>query len=183
MALKATIFKVDLSITDMDRNYYHDHNLTIARHPSENDERMMLRIIAFIANAHERLQFTKGLSDDEVPDLWQKSYSDEIELWIELGQPSEQRIKKGCNQSQQMMIYAYADNSFDMWWKKEANALALKKNLSVYTLPGPLAAVLADTVRRSMQIQVTIQDGQMWLNIEGADCTQSVEIVIETPMP
>ncbi|MEG3768165.1 YaeQ family protein [Alteromonas sp. 14N.309.X.WAT.G.H12] len=183
MALKATIFKVDLSITDMDRNYYHDHNLTIARHPSENDERMMLRIIAFIANAHERLQFTKGLSCDEVPDLWQKSYSDDIELWIELGQPSEQRIKKGCNQSQQMMIYAYADNSFDVWWKKEANTLKVRKNLSVFTLPGALAAELAAGVRRSMQIQVTVQDGHMWLNMEGDDTTQSVEIVIEQRKP
>ena len=84
MALKATIFKADISITDMDRNYYNDHNLTIARHPSENDERMMLRIIAFIVNAHERLQFTKGLSDDDVPDLWQKNFSDETAKLIDL---------------------------------------------------------------------------------------------------
>ncbi|MBU3020508.1 YaeQ family protein [Aestuariibacter sp. A3R04] len=179
MALKATIFKADLSITDMDRNYYNDHNLTIARHPSENDERMMLRIIAFIANAHERLQFTKGLSDDDVPDLWLKSYSDDIELWIELGQPSDQRIKKGCNQSQHMMVYAYADNSFDVWWKKEANKLQTRKNLSVFTLPEHLAASLAGAVQRSMQIQVTIQDGQMWLTIEGPETTESVEISIE----
>lgn len=179
MALKATIFKADLSISDMDRNYYNDHNLTIARHPSENDERMMLRIIAFIANAHERLQFTKGLSDDDVPDLWQKSYSDEIELWIELGQPSEQRIKKGCNQSQQMVIYAYADNSFEIWWKKESNKLQARRNLSVFTLPTELENRLANVVQRSMQIQVTIQDGQMWLTIAGADKTESLEIVIE----
>ena len=179
MALKATIFKAHLSISDMDRNYYNDHNLTIARHPSENDERMMLRIIAFIENAHERLQFTKGLSDDEVPDLWQKSFSDEIELWIELGQPSEQRIKKGCNQSQHMMIYAYADNSFDVWWNKEKNKLQSRKNLSVHTVSEALATPLANAVQRSMQIQVTTQDGQMWLTIEGADTTESVEVAIE----
>lgn len=179
MALKATIFKADISITDMDRNYYNDHNLTIARHPSENDERMMLRIIAFIANAHERLQFTKGLSDDDVPDLWQKSFSDEIEVWIELGQPSEQRIKKGCNQSQQMMIYSYADNSFDAWWRKEKTKLQTRKNLSVFTLPEALAATLAHAVQRSMQIQVTIQDGQMWLTIEGPDVAESLEVTIE----
>ena len=182
MALKATIFKADISITDMDRNYYNDHNLTIARHPSENDERMMLRIIAFIVNAHERLQFTKGLSDDDVPDLWQKSFSDEIELWIELGQPSEQRIKKGCNQSQQMTIYAYADNSFDVWWKKEQSKLQLRKNLSVFSLSDSLAPTLANAVQRSMQIQVTIQDGQMWLTIEGAEITESVEVAIQKHM-
>lgn len=179
MALKATIFKADISITDMDRHYYNEHNLTIARHPSENDERMMLRIIAFIVNAHEQLQFTKGLSDDEVPDLWQKSLSDEIELWIELGQPSEQRIKKGCNQSQQMMIYAYADNSFDSWWKKEQNKLQTRKNLSVYTLSAAMSTILAQAVTRAMQIQVTIQDGQIWLTIEGAQVSECLEIAIE----
>ncbi|OFC68738.1 YaeQ family protein [Alteromonas confluentis] len=182
MALKATIFKADISITDMDRNYYNDHNLTIARHPSENDERMMLRLIAFIVNAHERLQFTKGLSDDDVPDLWQKSYSDEIELWIELCQPSEQRIKKGCNQSQQMTIYAYADNSFDVWWKKESSKLQMRKNLSVFTVPESLAAQLAKAVQRSMQIQVTIQDGQMWLTIDGSETSQSLEVDIQKHM-
>lgn len=179
MALKATIFKADISITDMDRNYYNEHNLTIARHPSENDARMMLRIIAFIVNAHEQLQFTKGLSDDGVPDLWQKSFSDEIELWIELGQPSEQRIKKGCNQSKQMMIYAYADNSFDAWWKKEQNNLNTRKNLSVFTLPANLSSTLANAVERSMQIQVTIQDGQIWLTIEGAEASECLEVDIE----
>ena len=100
MALKATIFKVDISISDMDRHYYADHNLTIARHPSENDERMMLRVLAFILNASETLSFTKGLSEVDDPDLWQKNLHGDIERWIELGQPSEQRIKKGCNQSQ-----------------------------------------------------------------------------------
>ena len=179
MALKATIFKADISISDMDRNYYNDHNLTIARHPSENDERMMLRIIAFIVNAHERLQFTKGLSDDDEPDLWQKNFSDEIELWIELGQPSEQRIKKGCNQSQQMMIYSYANASFEPWWEKEKTRLQSRKNLSVFTLPEQLTTLLANSVQRSMQIQTTIQDGQMWLTIEGADTTESLEVVIE----
>ncbi|TRY32355.1 YaeQ family protein [Aliiglaciecola sp. M165] len=179
MALKATIFKADLSITDMDRNYYNDHNLTIARHPSENDERMMLRIIAFIVNAHERLQFTRGLSNDEEPDLWQKNFSDEIELWIELGQPSEQRIKKGCNQSQQMQLYSYANNSFEVWWKKEKTKLKARKNLSVFTVPEELGAKLASTVHRTMQIQATVQDGQIWLTIEGAGTPESVEIIIE----
>ena len=124
----------------------------------------------------------KGLSDDDVPDLWQKNFSDEIELWIELGQPSEQRIKKGCNQSQHMMIYAYADNSFEAWWKKEQNKLHTRKNLSVFTLPESLAGTLANAVQRSMQIQVTIQDGQMWLTIEGTEVTESVEIAIQKHM-
>lgn len=165
MALKATIFKIDLSISDMDRNYYAEHNLTIARHPSENDLRMMLRILAFMFNASERLEFTKGLSEVEDPDIWQKSYADEIELWIELGQPSAQRIKKGCNQAQQMAIFSYTGNAFDTWWQKEQNALAQRNNLSITTIDEAVGEEIAELVDRTMQIQCTISEGQAWLTI------------------
>lgn len=174
MALKATIFKVELSISNMDKNYYADHSLTIARHPSESDKRMLLRLVAFAFNAHEQLEFTKGLSDVDTPDLWQKSYSDEIELWIELGQPSEQRIKKGCNQSQQMIVYSYDNNAFDEWWKKEQNALNTRKNLTIATVSETTLEQLAELVTRQMHIQVTIQDGQAWFNLN--DETQELSL-------
>ena len=172
MALKATIFKVDLSISDLDRHYYADHQLTIARHPSENDQRMMLRLLAFALNAHEQLSFTKGLSEDEEPDLWQKNYSGEIELWIELGQPSEQRIKKGCNQAKQMFIYSYQNNAFTTWFKKEKNSLAQRKNLKIFTLAENLGEQLANLVDRQMTIQCIIEDGQAWFNLAG----QNIEV-------
>src|SRR5680860_958910 len=105
MALKATIFKATLNIADMDRHYYADHQLTLAQHPSENDERMMIRLLAFALNAREGLEFTKGLSTDDEPELWQKSLSDEIELWIELGLPDESRLRKACNRSKQVILY------------------------------------------------------------------------------
>jgi len=96
MAIKSTIFKAEIQITDMDRNYYNDHALTIARHPSENDERMMLRILTFALNGSDSMAFSKGLSSEDEPDLWQKNLSDEIELWIDLGQPDEKRIRRAC---------------------------------------------------------------------------------------
>lgn len=174
MAQKATIFKVDLSITDMDRNYYQNHQLTVARHPSENDQRMMLRIMAFIFNASETLEFTKGLSEVDDPDIWQRNLTDDIELWIELGQPSEQRVKKGCNAAERMMVYSYADNSFDMWWSKEQHKLAMRNNLNVFTLDNDFADALANTVDRHMNIQVTIQDGTSWLTINDHSLELSV---------
>ena len=172
MALKATIFKVDISISDMDRHYYADHNLTIARHPSENDERMMLRVLAFILNASETLSFTKGLSEVDDPDLWQKNLHGGIELWIELGQPSEQRIKKGCNQSQEMMIYSYDSPSFQMYWEKEKNRLAQRTNLKVVTIPESVGSQLAAQVNRQLQIQCTMSEGQAWLTLNN----QSIEV-------
>jgi len=166
MALKATIFKVDVSITDMDRNYYNEHHLTIARHPSETDARMMLRVLAFILNATETLEFTKGLSEVDDPDLWQKNMTGDIELWVELGQPSDQRIKKGCNQSNVMLVYSYEDGVFEQWWSKEKNKVWVRDNLRVFTVQAELAEQLSEAVQRHMQIQATIQDGQMWLSID-----------------
>ncbi len=164
-ALKATIFKADISITDLDRNYFADHSLTIARHPSESDQRMMLRVLAFILNADEKLEFTKGLSEVEDPDIWLKDYSDQVLLWIELGTPSEQRVKKGCNQSRQMRVYAYADNAFEEYLKKEQGKLAMKNNIDFFSFPNEVAEQLANIVERNMQIQITIQDGVVWFNV------------------
>jgi len=107
MALKSTVYKAELQISDMDRHYYHTHSLTIAQHPSETDERMQLRLLAFALNANEALHFGKGLSSDDEPDLWEKDYTNHIVTWIELGQPDLKRIKKACTMSDRALIYAY----------------------------------------------------------------------------
>lgn len=107
MALKSTIYKAELQIADMDRHYYADHALTVARHPSETDERMMVRIVAFALFAHERLEFCKGLSDVDEPDLWQKDLTGAIDVWIEAGQPDERRIAKAAGRAGQVTVIAY----------------------------------------------------------------------------
>ncbi|MRI34451.1 hypothetical protein EOPP23_15790 [Endozoicomonas sp. OPT23] len=159
MALKATIFKCDLQIADMDRHYYQNHLLTIARHPSETDERMMIRVMAFAFYASEQLSFTKGLSTDDEPDLWQKSLSDEIELWIDLGQPDEKRIRKACGRAKQAVLINYGGRTSDSWWQQNQNTLKRFNNLSVFDLPEQQGKELATLADRSMQLSVTIQDG------------------------
>ncbi|MFC7286506.1 YaeQ family protein [Herminiimonas glaciei] len=166
MALKSTIFKADLQIADMDRQYYDGHALTIARHPSETDERMMVRILAFVLHAHEALSFGKGLSADDEPDLWQKDLTGAIELWIEVGQPDEKRIMKACGRSNQVIIYSYSSMS-NIWWNQIAGKVDRAKNLSVYNLPAATSQALAKLAQRNMQLQCTIQDGQVWINGEG----------------
>lgn len=175
MALKATIFKAELQITDMDRNYYQDHQLTIARHPSENDERMMVRLLAFALNASAALQFSKGLSTEDEPDLWQKSLSDEIELWIDLGQPDEKRIRKACGRSRRVIIYNYQERSSATWWEQQKNRLARFDNLGVFSLGAATVTALGRMAERSMRLQCTIQDGQAWFT--GGE--QSVEVIPE----
>ena len=175
MATKATIFKADLQIVDMDRNYYQDHALTLARHPSETDERMMLRLLAFARHASDTLMFTRGLSSSDEPDLWQKDLTGTIELWIELGQPDEKRIRKACGRSQQVVIYCYSGNSASIWWEQNSSALAKIRNLTVLNIATENSKALAQLAQRNMQLQATIQDGAIWM----ADNESNVEVTPE----
>ena len=159
MALKATIFKATLNIVDLDRHYYQDHSLTIARHPSETDERMMVRILAYVLHASEFLMFSKGLSENSEPELWQKSLSDEVELWIDLGQPDEKRIRRACGRAKVVWIISYGGRTAEIWWQQVRNKLIRFENLSVINLPAEATEVLAGMVERTMQLQCMIQDG------------------------
>lgn len=162
MALKSTIYKAQLQIADMDRNYYADHSLTIARHPSETDERMMIRLLAFALNANDALMFGKGISDDDEPDLWQKDLTGAIEKWIEVGQPDDKRLMKACGRAENVLVYPYAGTA-DVWWKQIAGKLTRARNLTVMQLRAVDAARLADLAQRTMQLQCAVQDGQVWL--------------------
>jgi uncharacterized protein YaeQ len=163
MALKATIFKAELQIADMDRNYYLDHALTLARHPSETDERMMLRLLAFALNAGERLAFGNGLSADDEPDLWQKDLTGAIELWIEVGLPDEKSIRKACGRAGQVRIYSYGGQRARLWWKQAGDQLDRVANLTVIDVPVESSLAMARLAQRNMRLQCTIQDGQVLL--------------------
>jgi len=163
MALKATIYKAELQIVDMDRNYYADHALTIARHPSENDERMMARVLAYALHAQDGIAFTKGLFDVDEPEVWVKSLTGEITLWIDLGQPDEARIKRACSRADQVVVVCYS-SSCDIWWKQIASKLTRLSNLTVLQMPVDTTDALAALAERSMRLQCMIQDGEIWLN-------------------
>jgi len=175
MALKATIFKADLQIADMDRHYYGDHALTIARHPSETDERMMMRVLAFALHAHDALSFGKGLSTDDEPDLWQKDLTGAIDLWVEVGQPDEKRLLKACGRSSQVVVCSYGNTS-NIWWSQTGGKVERAKNLRVLSLLPSMSLALAKLAERTMQLQCTIQDGQIWLG--NSQQTVQIELLI-----
>ncbi len=168
MAINSTIHKVSLDIADMDRHYYHQHELTLAQHPSENNYRFMIRLVAFILNAHERLSFTKGLCADTEPELWQKALTDEIDLWVELGQVDEKRIRRACGRSKQVIIYTYHDGKASVWWGQQGKKLARFKNLKVIQLK---AEKLEELAGRTMNLQCSIQDGEVYLSDGELTCT------------
>lgn len=173
MALRATIFKADMQISDMDRHYYADHTLTIARHPSETDERMMVRVLAFALHAHEALAFGKGLSTDDEPDLWQKDLTGAIDLWIEVGQPDDKRILKACGRAARVVVYSYSGAS-NVWWNQVRDKVGRARNLRIINVPSASSLALAKLAQRSMQLQCTIQEGQIWFS--GGEQTVQLEL-------
>ncbi len=166
MALKATIFKVELQLSDLDRNYYASHSLTLARHPSETDERLMVRLLAFALHADEYLAFTRGLSAGDEPDLWQTSATGDIDLWIDVGLPDADRIRKACHRARQVVIYCYGERAVRPWWRQLDGKLARFENLTVRQLSPASTAALVTLTARTMQLQCTIQDGLVWLGDE-----------------
>ncbi|MEP6633436.1 MAG: YaeQ family protein [Luteimonas sp.] len=167
MAVKATVFRAELQVSDMDRHYYGTHALTLARHPSETDERLMVRLLAFALYADERLEFGRGLSSDDEPDLWLRSLTGEIELWIDLGQPDEARIRKACGRAHQVVIVNYSGRGADIWWDKVGAGLSRSGNLTVIDIDSATVDALAALADRGMRLQCMVQDAQAELYADG----------------
>ncbi|GBU11513.1 hypothetical protein AwEntero_01140 [Enterobacterales bacterium] len=172
MALKATIYKAAINIADMDRNFYYDANLTLAQHPSETEQRMMLRLLAWICHADERLSFTRGLSAEDEPEIWRKNDHGGIELWVELGLPDEKRLKKACNQSRHVVLYVYSERAAKVWWPSVQSKANSFGNLTVRFIDDELLAQLTAFANRNMILQATLQDGTIWLS----DAQNNLEI-------
>ena len=182
MALKSTIFKAELQIADLDRNYYQTHALTIARHPSETDERMMVRLLAFALYANEALSFGKGLSSEEEPDLWAKDLTGAIDLWIEVGLPEERRIRRACGRSRQVAVVTYGGRVADMWWQQNKAALQRQDNLTIINLSVEDSAALAALAARNMALQCTLQEAELWFIVDGQSTRIAPEIRLAPPV-
>jgi uncharacterized protein YaeQ len=180
LALKSTIFKANVSIADIDHGYYADHPLTLARHPSETDERMMIRLAALALNAH-RLQtdcggdgvlaFGAGLSSPEDPDVSLRDFTGRTRLWVEVGQPDDKPLTKACSKADQVIVYCFAAAA-EIWWRGIENKLTRLANLSVFRIPAAASQELAKLAQRSMQLQATLQEGTLTLG----DGCRSVDI-------
>ncbi len=174
MALKSTIFKANLAIADIDHGYYADHQLTLARHPSETDERMMVRLVALALQAHElqdscrgdgQLAFGDGLSDPDDPDVSLTDFTGRKRLWIEVGQPEDKPLTKACSKADAVVVYPF-HHAAEVWWKGIENKLTRLDKLQVWRIPSDAAQQLASLAERSMQLQATVQEGALTLSSE-----------------
>lgn len=163
MALKATVIKAELQLSDLDRHHYATYPLTLAQHPSETDQRLMVRLVAFALFADERLEFGRGLSNEEDPDLWRRDYTGLIEQWIDLGQPDESRIRKACGRAREVIVVNYGGRAADLWWDKNASALARLGNLTVLDIDAASVDALAAMMDRNMRLNALVQDGELQL--------------------
>lgn len=166
MAQNATIHKIELTVSDMDRHYYETHKLTVAKHPSETDERLMVRLLAFALNAHEHLEMTKGISTDDEPDVWQKSLSGEIDVWVALGLTSEKVMRQSCGKAGKVIVYPYGGRVAEMWWDKVRNNTTRFDNLHVVSFSEADTGALAKLASRAMKLQVNVQDGDVMVSVD-----------------
>jgi len=168
MALKATIFKAQLQLADMDRRNYADHAVTLARHPSETDERMMVRLLAFalhvpIDTTSGTLEFAKGLWAPDEPELWHKDLTGQIVQWIDVGQPDDRRLMKASGRAERVTVLSYSQSA-PIWWSGIATKITRADNIAVWQIPASESQALSELAERSMQLQVTVQDGTVWIS-------------------
>jgi uncharacterized protein YaeQ len=175
MALKSTIFRAELAVADIDRGHYGDYSLTIARHPSETDERMMVRLLAFALHASDTLTFGKGLSTEDEPDLWQRDLTGVIESWIDVGLPDEKEVRKACGRARDVHVYAYGGRAVGLWWEKARSRLDTLERLTVSEVPLDASRTLAALAARSMRLHCTIQERNIMLG--DAATSASIDLV------
>lgn len=180
MALKSTVFKANLQIADIDNSYYADHALTLARHPSETDERMMVRLVALALQAHKldsvckgdgTLAFGEGMSDPDEPDAWLRDFTGRTRLWIEVGQPEDKPLIKACGKADEVVLYSF-NHAAEVWWRGMESKLSRPQNLSVFRIPTEASQALIALAQRSMQLQATVQEGVLTLG----DSAKAVDI-------
>jgi len=172
MALKSTIFKADVAIADIDRGYYRDHVLRIAQHPSETSERMMVRLLAFALHADDALEFGRGISTDDEPDLWRRDLTGAIDKWIDVGLPDERDVRKACGRAREVYVLAYGGRAVELWWQDARDKLERQDRLAVSEVPIEASRALALLAERTMRLQVTIQEGHIFV----ADGATSVPV-------
>lgn len=177
MALRSVVYKVELQVADMDRAHYADHQLTLARHPSETEERMMVRLLAYALYAGEGLEFGRGLSAEDEPDLWQRDPTGLITHWIDVGLPDERLVRKACGRARRVSILAYGGNRAQAWWIQNRGGLARLANLEVIGLAPEASASLARLAQRTMRLTCTVQEGQVWLGSDAETVCVEPEVL------
>ena len=177
MAIKPTIYKLRIAISDFNRDCYDSASLTVALHPSENLERMMARIVVYCLNMQENLTFTKGLSAIEEPDIWVKSLDDQLKLWIDMGEPTPDRVKKSSRLAPKVKVYSFNSKS-DTWWEQNKSKMQSFKNVEFYQLDWQQVQALATIAKRNMDWSLTISGDTIYIAAENQECELVISVLV-----
>jgi len=175
MAIKPTIYKARISLSDLERDYYDSINLTIAQHPSETLERMMVRVLAYCINAQADLELTKGLDEVDEPDLWVRTMDEQTLLWIDVGEPAPERVKKACNRARAVKVYSFNTKS-DVWWSQNEAKFG-RLEASVYRFGWESVEALAGLVERTMDLSVTITGDSAYIAADKGEVEVTWEVL------
>jgi uncharacterized protein YaeQ len=176
MALRSTIYKTELQVSDLDRGVFESRSLAIARHPSETEERLMVRLLAYALHLGEGLEFGRGISNEDEAAIWQRDLTGRLLLWIEVGLPDERALRRACGRADAVILYTYGGRSAAQWWGQNAGPLERLANLQVFDLPQAFTLALAEKAARNLQVQVTVQDREVWFSIGDRTLTTTPEI-------
>lgn len=164
MALRSTVYKVDLQVSDLDRQVFESRSVALARHPSETEERLMVRLLAYALNLGEGLAFGRGLSSEDEAAIWRHDLAGRPQLWIDVGLPDERTLRRACGRADAVALYTYGGRAAAQWWAQNEEALARLQNLAVIDLDADFTQALAALAGRNLQAQVTIQEGELWFS-------------------
>lgn len=164
MALQATPYKIEMNLTDMDRHVYETLRFTVARHPSETEERLAVRLIAYALFYKEHLSFGRGLSDVDEPALWEKSLDDRVLHWIEVGQPDSERMTWCSRRTERFSLVAYGN--LRVWQTKELDPVRSLKNINVVGIEQGALEALAQDLPRSLNWSLMISEGELFITDE-----------------
>jgi len=165
MALRSTIYKTDLQVSDLDRQVFESQTLSLALHPSETEERMMVRLLAYALHIGEGLAFGRGISSDDEATAWQHDLAGNLQLWVEVGLPDERLLRRAAGRAREVVLYTYGGRAVSVWWQQNREQLARLANLRVLEVPQELSRALAACAARNMAVQVTVQDGLIWFAV------------------
>ncbi len=164
MALNATMYRFGINLSDMDRGYYDQRSLHVALHPSETTERLVIRLLAWCLHAHPDLRFTKGLSTEDEPDLWQFSDTQEIALWLEVGLPESKRLRRAAGRAAQVGVYAYGGQALQQWLQQNHKEFLRLDNLFIRQFDPAAVYRLMGSLERTMELSCMIQDQTLMLS-------------------
>lgn len=164
MAKGSRIYKVKLFISDIDRNCYEQLELTVAQHPSESDERLLARLLAFGLEYESGLAFGGGVSSTDQAPIWLRNDYEEVQHWIEIGQPDPDRLAKLNKRQPRLTLYTYGANAH-RWWHQHSPNLSKLQRLKAVQLDYDALQTLVSAMTSGFELQLNRQDEVLYLGL------------------